>query len=211
MFKMINPKHQSILASIFLLGMFLGWPTSTLQAEPPLRVCKNGVIYYYFSQRGDDKIKPSLPSVTRRSLPPSVPLRVSSQEMESLIQEAAQRHNLPPSLIKAVIRVESNFHPGATSPKGAQGLMQLMPNTAAELEIVNPYDARENIGGGAKYLRFMLQRFDNCLPLALAAYNAGPRRVQQCRDVPNIRETKDYVKDVCADFLKFSQEVSHTK
>jgi soluble lytic murein transglycosylase-like protein len=126
--------------------------------------------------------------------------------LEPLIHEVSQQHNLPASLIKAVIRVESNFNPAATSPKGAQGLMQLMPGTADDLQVVNPYDAQENVWAGALYLKMLLEKFNYRLPLALAAYNAGPNRVDRHQDVPPIRETRDFVRHVCENFIKYSGE-----
>jgi soluble lytic murein transglycosylase-like protein len=126
--------------------------------------------------------------------------------LEPLIHEVSQRHNLPASLIKAVIRVESNFNAAATSPKGAQGLMQLMPATADELQVVNPYDAAENVSGGTRYLKMLLEKFNYRLPLALAAYNAGPKRVDQHQAVPPIRETKNFVRDVCENFVRYNGE-----
>ena len=124
--------------------------------------------------------------------------------MEPCIQSAGRNHKLPPALIKAVIRVESNFNPEATSPKGAQGLMQLMPGTAEQLQVSNPYDIQENIRGGSRYLGMMLQKFNYNLPLALAAYNAGPGRVERCQGVPQIQETQRFVRDVCTSFLQYS-------
>jgi soluble lytic murein transglycosylase-like protein len=102
--------------------------------------------------------------------------------------------------------VESNFNPAATSPKGAQGLMQLMPGTAEQLQVSNPYDIRENIAAGTRYLGMLLQKFDNNLALALAAYNAGPQRVEKCQTVPNIKETQGFVRDVCTNFFQYSKE-----
>ena len=195
------------LLSVVLLFPFLviGYipPAS---AEPFVRVCKDGVIHYYFSNRPSHKS-----SVTRqaRRNQPSYPLgrpRPAPGELEPLIHEVSQQHNLPPSLIKAVIRVESNFNSAATSPKGAQGLMQLMPGTADDLQVVNPYDAQENVGAGTRYLKMLLEKFNYRLPLALAAYNAGPKRVDQHQDVPPIRETRNFVRDVCENFVKYSGE-----
>jgi len=190
-----------ILLPFLVLGFIL--PAS---AEPFLRVCKDGVIHYYFANPPTSK--PSVTRLARRSQPP-YPLgrpRPSPSELEPLIHEVSQRHNLPPSLIKAVIRVESNFNPQATSPKGAQGLMQLMPGTADDLQVVNPYDAQENIGAGTRYLKMLLEKFNYRLPLALAAYNAGPKRVDRHQDVPPIRETRDFVRNVCENFVKYSGE-----
>jgi soluble lytic murein transglycosylase-like protein len=183
---------------------FLGHPTQ-VQAEPYLRVCKNGVIYYYFSNQEVNSPQQSFRTPPRfRVKAPPVARKLAPQEIESLIHEASRSHNVPPSLVKAVIRVESNFNPSATSPKGAQGLMQLMPGTADDLLVANPYDPRENISGGVRYLRMLLDRFNNRLPLALAAYNAGPQRVSQRQEVPAIPETQGFVSDVCTEFLKYS-------
>jgi hypothetical protein len=174
-------------------------------AEPFVRVCKDGVIHYYFTNRPSPK--PSVMRLSRRNHPtPPGRRRESPGELEPLIHEVARQHNLPPSLVKAVIRVESNFNPGATSPKGAQGLMQLMPGTAEDLQVVNPYDAHENVWAGTRYLKMLLEKFNYRLPLALAAYNAGPNRVAQRQDVPPIRETQDFVRNVCANFVKYSGE-----
>jgi len=198
-------KKAIIIAAI---GMAIN--ITAVQAEPYLRVCKNGVIYYYFDNRGS-KISSPYHSRTIRTVRPQLRQRLSVQELEPLIEEASQSHKLPSSLIKAVIRVESNFHPDATSPKGAQGLMQLMPGTAEDLQVANPYDIRENIWGGTRYLGMLLQKFNYKLHLALAAYNAGPQRVEKCQDVPAIEETQNFVRDVCANFLQYSDQVTPPK
>jgi soluble lytic murein transglycosylase-like protein len=132
--------------------------------------------------------------------------RLSAQEIEPWVKWASGNHKIPPALIKAVIRVESNFNPAATSPKGAQGLMQLMPGTAEELQVSNAYDVKENISAGTRYLGMLLQKFNNNLPLALVAYNAGPQRVARCQGVPPIKETQGFVRDVCTNFLQYSRE-----
>jgi soluble lytic murein transglycosylase-like protein len=191
---------------VLLLPFLVMGSVQPTAAEPFLRVCKDGVIHYYFTDRPSRKA--SVTRLARRNQPPppSGRHRPSPGELEPLIHEVSQQHNLPASLLKAVIRVESDFNPAATSPKGAQGLMQLMPGTADDLQVVNPYDAQENIGGGARYLKMLLEKFNNRLPLALAAYNAGPKRVDQCQNVPPIKETRDFVRNVCENFLKYSGE-----
>jgi soluble lytic murein transglycosylase-like protein len=131
---------------------------------------------------------------------------LSPADLTPHIHQAGREHNLPPALIKALIRVESNFNPAATSPKGAQGLMQLMPETASELKVQDPYDVRENIWGGTRYFHRLLSRFNYQLPLALAAYNAGPRRVDRTLAVPKIPETENFVRQVCAQFLRYRAE-----
>ncbi len=116
--------------------------------------------------------------------------------LEPFIQEAAALHGLPADLIRAVIQTESHFNPLAVSRVGAQGLMQLMPRTAAHLGIENPFDPRENILGGTKYLSALLARFDGNTARALAAYNAGPTVVARHRGIPPFRETRGYVQKI---------------
>ena len=115
---------------------------------------------------------------------------------EQHIQKAASRYAMDPLLIKAVIKTESNFDCLAVSCKGAKGLMQLMPGTAADLKVWDPFDPQENIFGGTNYLRQMMSRFGGDLRLALAAYNAGPGRVEAAQGIPLIPETQQYVTKV---------------
>lgn len=114
------------------------------------------------------------------------------------VAAAAARHGLEPALVDAVAHQESRFRPDAVSPKGAIGVMQLMPATAADLG-VNPWDVGQNIDGGARYLRAMLDRFGGDVALALAAYNAGPGAVERHRGVPPFAETRTYVARISAD------------
>jgi len=119
------------------------------------------------------------------------------ERFEPLVQEHSTRQSLRPDLVRAVIQVESGFNPRARSPKGAMGLMQLMPATARDLGVRDAYDPGENIRGGTLYLRQMLDRFDGNEELALAAYNAGPNAVDRYgRRVPPYQETRDYVRKV---------------
>jgi hypothetical protein len=116
--------------------------------------------------------------------------------LDNNILEAAQQYGVDPKLIQAVIHVESNFDHLAISPKGAQGLMQLMPQTARDLQVVDPFCPKENIVGGTKYLKYLLDLFNQDMTLALAAYNAGPEKVNIYRGVPPYSETKNYVQRV---------------
>ncbi len=119
------------------------------------------------------------------------------QQIKTSIRKAARKYALPANLITSVIRAESNFQVKAVSHAGAQGLMQLMPETARELGVVNPFDIDENIDGGSRYLRKMLDSFGGDVKLALAAYNAGPEAViKYGGKVPPYRETQQYVKRV---------------
>jgi hypothetical protein len=194
------------IGALILLPFLVLGSIPPAQAEAFVRVYKNGVIRYYFSNRPSNS--PVFSGVARRGqlMRPGSRTQPTPDKLEPLIHEVARQQNLPPSLIKAVIRVESNFNPGATSPKGAQGLMQLMPGTAEGLQVANPYDAQENVWAGTRYLKTLLEKFNYRLPLALAAYNAGPKRVNRHQDVPPIRETQDFVRDVCANFLQYSGE-----
>lgn len=115
---------------------------------------------------------------------------------DDVIFEASRRTGLSFSLLKALIHVESYFNPRAVSKKGAMGLMQIMPQNLNVLNINDPFDPWENIMGGANYLKSMLQRFGGQLPLALAAYNAGPSAVERYNDIPPYQETKQYVQKV---------------
>jgi soluble lytic murein transglycosylase-like protein len=191
---------------MFFVGSGLG-NISGAQAQSFQRVYKNGVIYYYFSNRAEGRARTAFfLSNKNRIIRPAASRKVSPLELETVVQEAGRHYNLPPTLIKAVIRVESNFVDTATSPKGAQGLMQLMPGTAEELQVRNPYDIRENIWAGTRYLSILLDKFGYRLPLALAAYNAGPQRVEKHQDIPPIKETQGFVRDVCVNFLQYSGE-----
>ena len=118
----------------------------------------------------------------------------ATQAYEKLIQEAAGMYDLDPALIRAVMRTESAFNPFVVSRVGAQGLMQLMPALAAEMGVRDSFDPRDNIMGGARYLRELLDRHRGNVPLALASYNAGPTAVARYGRVPPFRETQRYVK-----------------
>jgi soluble lytic murein transglycosylase-like protein len=120
---------------------------------------------------------------------------------DDIIADAAAEYDLDPSLIRAVMRAESAFNPRVVSPAGAQGLMQLMPALAEEMGVADPFDPRQNIMGGAKYLRWLLDHNRGNMPLTLAGYNAGPTIVAKYRKVPPFRETQNYVKKITG-FIK---------
>lgn len=122
----------------------------------------------------------------------------SDKDYNYIINMNSMKYKIEPSIIKAVITAESNWDPWALSKKGAMGLMQLMPGTVRDMQIRNPYDPEQNIEGGTRYLRSLLDRFDGDLDLALAAYNAGPGRVEKNGGIPPFKETKKYIRKVIA-------------
>jgi soluble lytic murein transglycosylase-like protein len=117
-------------------------------------------------------------------------------KFDPIITKSAQKHGMDPALIKAVIKAESNFNHKAVSPKGAQGLMQLMPATASSLQVDDSFHPEKNIDGGVRYLRYLIRLFNGDLRLALAAYNAGEKAVMRYGGIPPYRETQDYVQRV---------------
>jgi soluble lytic murein transglycosylase-like protein len=126
----------------------------------------------------------------------NAPAPVPPEQIDQLVQQNADIWQVDPALIKSVIANESSFNANAQSPVGAQGLMQLMPETAASLGVKNPYDPAQNVAGGTRYLRSLLDRFKGDTRLAVAAYNAGPNAVEKYGDVPPYAETQSYVKNV---------------
>jgi soluble lytic murein transglycosylase-like protein len=128
--------------------------------------------------------------------PPQTQTNSKSQSYDPLIEKYAAEQRLDPSLIRSIIAQESGFNAKAVSPKGARGLMQLMPATAERLGVKNSFDPEQNIQGGVKHFRFLMDNFNNNLELSLAAYNAGENLVQRLGRVPAIRETQDYVQSV---------------
>jgi soluble lytic murein transglycosylase-like protein len=126
----------------------------------------------------------------------------ASMDLNDVVRAASGTYHLDPDLVNSVIRAESGFNVRAVSPKGAQGLMQLMPQTASQLGVQNAFDPQANVEGGTRYLRELLERYDFDLIKALAAYNAGPQRVEQYGGVPPYYETKAYVARIVRDFNK---------
>ena len=132
----------------------------------------------------------------------------SRSEINELIEKYADKNGLDSDFVKAVIKQESGFNPNATSKCGAMGLMQLMPSTAQGLGVTNAYDAEQNIEGGTKYLKGLMDRFDNNKSLALAAYNAGPNAVKKYGGIPPYMETQNYVKSVLSNYDKMKEGVN---
>ena len=181
---------------LFALCAALTWP---VQADAQIYAWRDAAGNLVLSDRRLDEgaVTYAVPAAPRfRATRPATSAGVR-ERFEPLVQEHAARHGLRPDLVRAIIQVESGFDPLATSPKGAMGLMQLMPVTARELGVRNPYDPADNIRGGTTYLRRLLDRYNGNEELALAAYNAGSGAVDRHGGrVPPYRETQDYVRKV---------------
>jgi soluble lytic murein transglycosylase-like protein len=120
----------------------------------------------------------------------------TQEQIDAAIEEAAARHNVDPNLVRSVIKVESNFNPNAVSRKGAMGLMQLMPQTARQFNVTNPFDPEQNVDAGVRHLKHLMESFGGDVRLSLAAYNAGATAVVRSAGVPRYRETRNYVKRI---------------
>jgi len=194
----VDPKERKPFALFPLLACLLLFfamsfsSPSTAEATVAAYMDVQGNLHYVRGKSGRTNKK-----IANRPLA-RLPRDSSPQTINAFIQTAATEHGIDPLLIKAIIKAESNFNPTAVSPKGAQGLMQLMPATARNLQVANPLDPLENILGGTRYLRSLLDSYNWDVALSLAAYNAGPGNVKGA--VPNIDETRTYVTKVLKNY-----------
>jgi soluble lytic murein transglycosylase-like protein len=188
-----------ILAGLLLFFALSLSSPSTAEATVAAYMDVQGNLHYVRgkSSRTNKKIANNRPEARSTKDP-------TSQTINDFIQAAATEHGVDPFLIKAIIKAESNFNPTAISPKGAQGLMQLMPATARDLQVADPFDPQANITGGTKYLRSLLESFGWDIELSLAAYNAGPGNVK--KTVPNIPETREYVAKVLGNYQSYQMK-----
>lgn len=186
---------NSIIHRIDELNMRFGINTATNYQENVNKIAATGGVEQEKPQRLENgSFATELDKAMSMESRGAVGLNISG-DTNSLIKEAAARYQVDPRLVAAVAQTESGGNQEAVSPAGAVGVMQLMPETAAGLG-VNPYDKRQNIEGGAKYLRQMMDTFGGDVQKAVAAYNAGPQAVKEYNGIPPYRETQDYVNKV---------------
>ncbi|MGE0645236.1 MAG: transglycosylase SLT domain-containing protein [Nitrospira sp.] len=191
-----SPRRWTTLVTPLMICGILVIAASDIKAE----------VYQYIDAKGTISLT-NVPSDARYRRVDLHPNRLhpvmSVKELEPMISRFSREHRIHPALIRAVIKAESDFDPHAVSRAGAVGLMQLMPQTAVRMDVRDLYNPEDNIGGGTKYLRQLLDRFRGDLPLALAAYNAGERVVDRYQTLPPIKETRRYVRKVLGYYRTF--------
>ncbi len=195
-------------AFIIAVAVLFSLPIKPARADIYQYVDDSGVMHFtnvnvergkkYKKLKSEPRETPA--SLQPRTAPPAPVGKVSSYNIPSdylrIIDAACDRHGVDPALVHAIIKVESDFNPYALSRKGAMGLMQLMPQTAVDLNVRNSFNPDENIDGGVKYLRYLIDRYEGNLSLALAAYNAGESAIRRWGTVPPFKETQDYVQRI---------------
>jgi soluble lytic murein transglycosylase-like protein len=190
-------RYAALMAIFIILAMV----HSPALADIFLYIDKEGVMHFSNAPT-HSRYRVYMKEGSRSPEPVVKSTKVDTDKYDHLIAESCRLHGVDFALVKAVIRAESSFDPYAISSKGAEGLMQLMPETSKRLDVANPFDPQENIKGGVKYLKYLLGRFNHDLRLSLAAYNAGETTVAEVNGIPNYRETKNYVAEV----LRYYQE-----
>jgi soluble lytic murein transglycosylase len=187
---------------------FLACAVVLLMATSAPSVLADALVYGYVGPTGLVNLTnvPTDEPVTTVRRKARYHIGVADLELEQAVSRAAQQHHVQPALLLAVMKAESSFNPTAVSKAGAVGLMQLIPETAIRHGVRNLYDANDNISGGAKHLRYLLDRFHGNIRLALAAYNAGERKVERYGQIPPYKETQDYVKKVLVYYRSYKKE-----
>lgn len=196
-------KVEKIIFIIALLTFLTGWSLSF--ADIYKYVDENGVIHFTNTPENSQYKKIISESKPQPQSKKNVP---NTADYHQIVHSKSAKYNVEPSLVKAVIKTESNWDAAVVSQKGAMGLMQLMPSTANDMDVRNPFNPEENIEGGIRYLRYLLNKFDGDITLALAAYNAGPKTVEKFGSIPPISETQQYVKQVLSIYKNGSKSGS---
>ena len=194
----VRPVTYTILKAAVVLGAFLFVLNSGRSSADIYRYKDENGKWHFTNIRSDFRYKLYIKEA--RENPDAF-----IKKYDSIIGQASEKFNLEPSLVKAVIKAESGFDHKAVSKQGAQGLMQLMPGTADEMEVDDPYDPTQNIFGGSKYLSKLMERYKNNIEHVLAAYNAGPEKVDQYEGVPPYKETKNFIKKVMGYYREYKK------
>ena len=190
-------------AAAAIAAAILVWTVAALPAAADVYVKKDrdGVLHFTNVRKPGYRLWMKSPSSSgRRGRGPS--RAAARRSYGPIVEDAARRYHIPPSLVHAVILVESNYNPSAVSRKGAEGLMQLMPGTAMGLGVTDSFDPHQNIHGGTRYLRLLANRFHGDLVLTVAAYNAGPSAVEKYLGIPPYAETRRYVRAVLRHYYR---------
>ena len=196
---MKDHRKQTVKKIIYFLVFFGITMTIPAFADIYMYVGDDGVLHFT-----------NVPTTAKYKLylkerPQKSPKAYTTKQYDLYISKASQLHGVSFPLLKAVIKAESDFNPRAVSKKGAKGLMQLMPENIKAFKIKDPFDPWENIMVGTRYLKQLLDRYDGKVPLTLAAYNAGPRAVDQYNRIPPFKETEDYVRKVMRYYYAFKE------
>ncbi len=183
--------------AVFVLSCTLGWVSPSFAQIYTWRDAEGVLVLSDHPRPGEGEMTTyTVAGTTGLRATKPLPEISRSHRYDDIVEVHAAKHGLSPDLVRAVIQVESAFDPTAVSPKGAMGLMQLMPATAREYGVTDPFHPEQNIRAGTAYLKRLLDRYDRKIELALAAYNAGPGNVEKYGDVPPFRETQNYVKKI---------------
>ena len=194
--------------SLTVSAKFAACAVAVLMANSAPTVLADAPVYGYVSPTGQVSLTnvPTNERITAVHRKAPYHSGVANLEVKQAVIRAAQQHRVQPALLLAVMKAESSFNPIAVSKAGAVGLMQLIPETAIRHGVRNLYDANDNITGGAKHLRYLLDRFHGNVRLALAAYNAGERKVDRYGQIPPYKETQDYVKKVLVYYRSYKKD-----
>jgi len=198
-----------ILVTILAAGLSLAQPA---RAQVQVSMDSRGKVVYTNEDSPTARARGTIgsPSGLSRSRPQTRAAAETDARLDSIVREAAERNKIDPALVKAVINTESGWNPHAISPKGAVGLMQLIPSTAQRYGVGNSFDPAQNVEGGTKYLRSLLDRYNGDLTKSLAAYNAGERAVDLSNGVPAYAETRRYVQKVTDAYFEPNSGRNHS-
>jgi soluble lytic murein transglycosylase-like protein len=206
-----GPEPEACQVALLRNGFTIQYARSEVAGQTTrLWLCAGAGSGYIEVGSGEIAGHEAMPNAVPPTPPPQAgpPKTTARDPLEKLIASAAGRQGLDPDFVASVVKAESGFIPTATSPKGAQGLMQLMPHTAATLGVTNVFDPASNLEGGTRYLRQLLDRYEGDAVKALAAYNAGPERVAEFGGMPPFRETYAYVARIIQDYNRKKLEKS---